>query len=39
MIFGLNMSLNEELTVQDGRIVEGNFGLSLAGTVKPYPRS
>jgi isoquinoline 1-oxidoreductase beta subunit len=25
MIFGLNMSLNEELTVQDGRIVEGNF--------------
>jgi isoquinoline 1-oxidoreductase beta subunit len=25
MIFGLNMSLNEELTVKDGRIVEGNF--------------
>jgi isoquinoline 1-oxidoreductase beta subunit len=25
MIFGLNMSLNEELTVRDGRIVEGNF--------------
>lgn len=25
MIFGLNMSLNEELNIQDGRIVEGNF--------------
>jgi isoquinoline 1-oxidoreductase beta subunit len=25
MIFGLNMSRNEELTVKDGRIVEGNF--------------
>jgi isoquinoline 1-oxidoreductase beta subunit len=24
-IFGLNMALNEELTIQDGRIVEGNF--------------
>jgi isoquinoline 1-oxidoreductase beta subunit len=24
-IYGLNMTLNEELTVQDGRIVEGNF--------------
>lgn len=25
MIFGANMSLNEELNVQNGRIVEGNF--------------
>jgi isoquinoline 1-oxidoreductase beta subunit len=25
VIFGLNMTLNEELTVKDGRIVEGNF--------------
>jgi isoquinoline 1-oxidoreductase subunit beta len=25
MIFGLNMALNEELTIRDGRIVEGNF--------------
>lgn len=25
VIFGLNMSLNEELNIQDGRIVEGNF--------------
>ena len=25
LIFGLNMSLNEELNIQDGRIVEGNF--------------
>lgn len=25
MIFGLNMSMNEELNIQDGRIVEGNF--------------
>jgi len=25
MIFGLNMSVNEELNIQDGRIVEGNF--------------
>jgi isoquinoline 1-oxidoreductase beta subunit len=25
MIFGANMSLNEELNVRDGRIVEGNF--------------
>ncbi|MET0378668.1 MAG: molybdopterin cofactor-binding domain-containing protein [Spongiibacteraceae bacterium] len=24
-IFGMNMALNEKLTVQDGRIVEGNF--------------
>lgn len=24
-IFGFNMSLNEELNIQDGRIVEGNF--------------
>lgn len=24
-IFGLNMALNEELTVKDGRIVEGNY--------------
>ncbi len=24
-IFGLNLTLNEELTVKDGRIVEGNF--------------
>jgi len=24
-IFGLNMCLNEELTIRDGRIVEGNF--------------
>lgn len=24
-IFGMNMSLNEELNVEDGRIVEGNF--------------
>src|SRR5690606_30394923 len=24
-IFGLNMSLNERLTVKDGRIVEGNY--------------
>jgi isoquinoline 1-oxidoreductase beta subunit len=24
-IFGLNMTLNEELTVKDGRIVEGNY--------------
>jgi isoquinoline 1-oxidoreductase beta subunit len=38
MIFGLNMSLNEELTVQDGRIVEGNFDqypmLRLSNTPK-----
>lgn len=25
MIFGLNMTLNEEMTVKDGAIVEGNF--------------
>jgi len=25
MLFGLNMSLNEELNIQDGRIAEGNF--------------
>ena len=25
MIFGLNMALNEEMTVKDGRMVEGNF--------------
>ncbi len=25
MLFGLNMSLNEELTIHDGQIVEGNF--------------
>ncbi len=25
MLFGLNMSLNEELNIQNGRIVEGNF--------------
>ncbi len=25
LIFGLNMTLNEEITVKDGRIVEGNF--------------
>jgi isoquinoline 1-oxidoreductase beta subunit len=25
ILFGMNMSLNEELNVQDGRIVEGNF--------------
>jgi isoquinoline 1-oxidoreductase beta subunit len=25
VLFGLNMCLNEELHVQDGRIVEGNF--------------
>jgi isoquinoline 1-oxidoreductase beta subunit len=24
-IFGLNMSMNEELTVKDGAVVEGNF--------------
>jgi isoquinoline 1-oxidoreductase beta subunit len=24
-VFGLNMTLNEELTIKDGRIVEGNF--------------
>lgn len=24
-LFGLNMTLNEELTIRDGRIVEGNF--------------
>ncbi|MCR5879597.1 xanthine dehydrogenase family protein molybdopterin-binding subunit [Phenylobacterium sp. J367] len=24
-IFGLNMTLNEELTIRDGRVVEGNF--------------
>ena len=25
MMFGLNMALNEEMTVKDGRMVEGNF--------------
>jgi isoquinoline 1-oxidoreductase beta subunit len=25
LIFGLNMALNEEMTVKDGRMVEGNF--------------
>jgi isoquinoline 1-oxidoreductase beta subunit len=25
MVFGLNLCLNEELTVENGRIVEGNF--------------
>jgi isoquinoline 1-oxidoreductase beta subunit len=25
MVFGLNMSLNEELNIENGRIVEGNF--------------
>jgi isoquinoline 1-oxidoreductase beta subunit len=25
LIFGLNMTLNEEMTVEDGRMVEGNF--------------
>jgi isoquinoline 1-oxidoreductase beta subunit len=25
VIFGLNMAMNEELNIQDGRIVEGNF--------------
>jgi isoquinoline 1-oxidoreductase beta subunit len=25
MLFGLNMALNEELNIENGRIVEGNF--------------
>jgi isoquinoline 1-oxidoreductase beta subunit len=24
-IFGMNMSLNEEITIENGRVVEGNF--------------
>lgn len=39
MIFGANMSLNEELNVQDGRIVEGNFDLYPMLRMADTPRA
>ena len=37
-IFGLNMCLNEELTVRDGRIVEGNFDAYPMLRIADLPR-
>ena len=35
-IFGLNMSINEELMIKDGRVVEGNFSeYPILHRVKP----
>jgi len=39
MIFGLNMCLNEELNVQDGRIVEDNFDRYSMLRMADVPRS
>lgn len=38
MIFGLNVCLNEELTVENGRIVEGNFDLYPMLRITNVPR-
>jgi isoquinoline 1-oxidoreductase beta subunit len=38
-IFGMNMSLNEELNVEDGRIVEGNFDQYAMLRMADVPRN
>jgi isoquinoline 1-oxidoreductase beta subunit len=38
-LFGLNMSLNEELNIKDGRIVEGNYDLYPMIRMTDVPRS
>jgi isoquinoline 1-oxidoreductase beta subunit len=38
-LFGMNMSLNEELTVEEGRIVEGNFDQYRMLRMAETPRS
>jgi isoquinoline 1-oxidoreductase beta subunit len=39
MIFGLNMALNEELHVENGRIVEGNFDQYIMVRMADTPRN
>jgi isoquinoline 1-oxidoreductase beta subunit len=39
MIFGLNMCLNEELNVENGRIIEGNFDRYPMLRMSDVPRS
>lgn len=38
MIFGLNVCLNEELTVKDGQIVQGNFDRYAMLRIADVPR-
>jgi isoquinoline 1-oxidoreductase beta subunit len=38
-LFGLNMSLNEELNIKDGRIVEGNYDQYPMIRMADVPRS